>query len=276
MNFIYGTLSLSAPLLLVSTGALISEYSGCMALFLDGIINLSAFLCFAGTVLFHSVIAGIAFSLFSCMLFISIAALLVEKLHANRFLASLALNLLATALASLLSSILFHTRGVLTDSEYTFHAGATRLITTYIAFAISIAGFLMLRFTRIGLHIRIAGNDAQVLRAKGINVFLVRLYAWILATAFASLSGCILSLRLSSFVPNIASGMGWTSLVVVFLGKKKTAAIITAVLIFALAQYGANNIQNITLFKSITPALLLSLPYLCALLLILLLPQKRR
>lgn len=133
----------------------------------------------------------------------------------------------------------------------------------------------MLRYSRIGLYIRISGSDANVLRAKGIDVPAVRITAWIFAAAFGAVSGCILSLKISSFVPNIASGTGWTALAAVFLGKKNTAAIIAAVLVFAASQYGANNLQNAAIFKSIPPAFLLSLPYLSALLLILLVPKKQ-
>lgn len=275
MNALYGIISLSAPLLLASAGALISEHSGCMALFLDGIINLAAFLCFAGTLLFHSAAAGIVFSVCSCTIFIFTAAVLVEKLRANRFLAALALNILTAALASVFSAIFFHTRGVLTNPFFVFPAAKIRLETTVMAFLLCAAGCLMLRYSRIGLYIRISGSDANVLRAKGIDVPAVRITAWIFAAAFGAVSGCILSLKISSFVPNIASGTGWTALAAVFLGKKNTAAIIAAVLVFAASQYGANNLQNAAIFKSIPPAFLLSLPYLSALLLILLVPKKQ-
>ena len=96
-----------------------------------------------------------------------------------------------------------------------------------------------------------------------------------LAAAFyASCAGCILPFTLSSYVPNISSGRGWTALAVVFLGRKNTAAVFAAVFVFAAAQYAANNIQNIT--GSVTPALLISLPYIVALLLIFVLPRHMK
>lgn len=276
MNVILGILSLSAPLFLASTGALISEYAGCMALFLDGIINLSAFLCFAGTTLFNSALLGIIFSVLICMALVLLASFLIEKLQANVFLASLALNLLFSALTSVLSSIFFKTRGVLTSPAFLFNASQVRFTTTLLAFIICIAFLLLLTFTSQGLYIRILGKDSQVLKAKGVNIVFYRLLSQVLAALLGSIVGCIMCIRLSSFVPNIASGMGWTALAIVFLSKKNTAAIFAAVLAFALAQYGANNIQNVTAFKSIPVAFLLSLPYLSALLLILLTPQNRK
>ncbi|QTQ13571.1 ABC transporter permease [Treponema parvum] len=274
MNFVYGIISLSAPLLLASMGALISERSGGMALFLDGTINLAAFLCLAGTALSKNFIGGIALSLTFCTAFILLFALAAEKFRANRFLAALALNLICSALTSILSSVFFKTRGIITHPDFYFSAVKTRLVTTASAYLMFLLGWAAMKFTRQGLYIRISGSDAPVLRARGINVSHVRLWAWAAAAVFGSAAGCILSMRLSSFVPNISSGTGWTALAAVFLGKKNTYAILAAVLIFAAAQYVANNLQNFSVFGSVPAAFLLALPYISALVMIVLAPKK--
>ena len=276
MNFILGSIITSSPLLLASMAALTSEFSGCMALFLDGLINLCAFLCFAFTVATKSPVYGILLTIVTSVSFITVMAYTIEKLNANRFLAALAINLLCNALSSTLSSIFFNTRGVLTDSDFVFAATQTKLISTVISYIIVILCYVFLKFTKAGLYIRISGSDSTVLYSKGTNVTQIRLLSWAIATALGALAGSFLSLRISSFVPNISSGIGWTALAVVFLGKKNTAAIIAAVLVFSASQYGANNLQSIEMFKNIPPAFLLSMPYFCAILLILLTPQIRQ
>ncbi|MDD6295700.1 MAG: ABC transporter permease [Treponema sp.] len=273
MNFLYGTLTSAAPLLLASTGALVSEYSGAMAIFLDGLITLSAFFCFAFTIWTKSFLLGIFLAIFAGLSFTALMALLIEKLNANRFLAALALNLIYASLSTTFSSIFFGTRGVLTNQAFVFMPEKARLITNFFAYLVFLCIYLLLKHTKTGLYIRICGSDPQVLHAKGINIFKIRLYAWIIAAALGSCAGCIMSIRLSSFVPNISSGTGWTALAAVFLAKKNTAAIAGAVLAFSLTQYGANNLQNIEVFKSLPPSFLLSLPYISALLLILFFPQ---
>ena len=273
MNFLYGTLTSAAPLLLASTGALVSEYSGAMAIFLDGLITLSAFFCFAFTIWTKSFLLGIFLAIFAGLSFTALMALLIEKLNANRFLAALALNLIYASLSTTFSSIFFGTRGVLTNHAFVFMPEKARLITNFFAYLVFLCIYLLLKHTKTGLYIRICGSDPQVLHAKGINIFKIRLYAWIIAAALGSCAGCFMSIRLSSFVPNISSGTGWTALAAVFLAKKNTAAIAGAVLAFSLTQYGANNLQNIEAFKSLPPSFLLSLPYISALLLILFFPQ---
>lgn len=273
MNFLYGTLTSAAPLLLASTGALVSEYSGAMAIFLDGLITLSAFFCFAFTIWTKSFLLGIFLAIFAGLSFTALMALLIEKLNANRFLAALALNLIYASLSTTFSSIFFGTRGVLTNQAFVFMPEKARLITNFFAYLVFLCIYLLLKHTKTGLYIRICGSDPQVLHAKGIDIFKIRLYAWIIAAALGSCAGCIMSIRLSSFVPNISSGTGWTALAAVFLAKKNTAAIAGAVLAFSLTQYGANNLQNIEAFKSLPPSFLLSLPYISTLLLILFFPQ---
>lgn len=276
MNFILGSIITSSPLLLASMAALTSEFSGCMALFLDGLINLCAFLCFAFTAATKSPVYGILLTIVTSVSFITVMAYTIEKLNANRFLAALAINLLCNALSSTLSSIFFNTRGVLTDSDFVFAATQTKLNSTVISYIIVILCYAFLKYTKAGLYIRISGSDSTVLYSKGTNVTQIRLLSWAIATALGALAGSFLSLRISSFVPNISSGIGWTALAVVFLGKKNTAAIIAAVLVFSASQYGANNLQSIEMFKNIPPAFLLSMPYFCAILLILLTPQIRQ
>ena len=204
MNFLYGTLTSAAPLLLASTGALVSEYSGAMAIFLDGLITLSAFFCFAFTIWTKSFLLGIFLAIFAGLSFTALMALLIEKLNANRFLAALALNLIYASLSTTFSSIFFGTRGVLTNQAFVFMPEKARLITNFFAYLVFLCIYLLLKHTKTGLYIRICGSDPQVLHAKGINIFKIRLYAWIIAAALGSCAGCIMSIRLSSFVPNIS------------------------------------------------------------------------
>jgi ABC-type uncharacterized transport system permease subunit len=286
MNMILRILIISSPLLLASFGALVSEYAGRMALFLESVINLGAFLCFAFSSLTHSAAAGIMLSIAACTLFITLDALASEKLRANPFLSALALNLLVNALVSVLSARIFGTRGVLTTSviartlnmsassyQFAFPEAQTGLITSAVSFVLFAAGVFWLHTTRSGLYMRITGTDSGLLKSRGIHHILYRIASWSAAAFFASAAGCVYALRLSSFVPGVASGTGWTALAAVFLGKKNTAAVFSAVLVFSAAQYAASNLQNVPGLHAIPSSVLLALPYLLPLLLILLLPQ---
>ncbi len=86
----------AAPSLLAAMGALVSEYAGVMAVFLEGVINLGAFFCFALTAVTGSAAAGAAGSLSVCTLIIFLVSVFTEKTKANPFLTGLAVNLLSS------------------------------------------------------------------------------------------------------------------------------------------------------------------------------------
>ena len=254
-------LSYACPLILCSLGALFTEYAGCLALFLDGLVSFSAFLFYAFTVATGSALCGAVLACLTAAVVTLGFSAVVERGGANRFIAAIAMNLLFGALSSCLSWAFFGTRGVLAADVFRFSAGGARaaavsVTAVFVAFAV-----IFLRYGRLGLYVRVAGSDADVLKAKGVHPGYIRTLSWTLA------AGTILAMRLSSFVPNISSGRGWMALAAVFLGKKKPLRIVAAVLIFCMADIFSANIQNY--ISGIPSSFLISLPYLVSLLLIL-------
>jgi simple sugar transport system permease protein len=269
MTALFSALAYSSPLILCSLGALFSEFAGCLALFLDGLVSFSAFLFYTLTVTTGSPLAA---ALLTCLATAGLTlgfSALIEAGKANRFIAAIAMNLLFSALTSCLSWLIFGTRGVLVDATevFKFSAGAARAAAVSCSAVFVALAVVFLKYSRPGLYLRVTGSDADVLKAKGVNPGNLRTLSWCLASLYGSLAGILLALRLSSFVPNISSGRGWMALAAVFLGKKKPLRIVAAVIIFCLADIFAANIQND--ITGIPTSLLISLPYLVSLLLIL-------
>ena len=260
-------LAYSCPLILCSLGALFTEYAGCLALFLDGLVSFSAFLNFSVTVFTGSAAAGITVACLGPVLITLVFSAAVERWNANRFIAAIAMNLFFGALTSCLSQAFFGTQGVLAAEVYKFSAERARLSALVTTAAFIALALWFLGYCRHGLYVRVAGSDADDLKAKGVEPGHIRTLAWSAAALYGSLAGSFLAMRLSSFVPNISSGRGWMALAAVFLGRKKPLRIVTAVLIFCLADIFAANIQNY--IQGIPSSFLISLPYLVSLLLIL-------
>ena len=258
-------LSFSCPLILCSFAALFSEYAGCLALFLEGLVSFSAFLNFAFTVWTGTPVLGAVLTVVMSVILIFIFAFLVERFGAHKFIAGTAINLLLVSLTSCFAFVFFGSRGVLTSSSYHYNVGATKIFTIILS-ALMIGGAVwFLRKTRQGLYLRITGSDSDVLLAKGVNPSVSRVLSWTLAALYSSVAGIFLTMRLSSFVPNISSGRGWMALAAIFLGKKKPVRMVIAVIVFCATDYFGIHIQNI--IPSIPTSVLLSLPYTVALLL---------
>lgn len=260
MNSIINVISYSCPLLLASCGALFTEYTGSLALFLEGLISFSAFTCFLFTYLTGSVLLGVSLSCILSMAIIFLMATILSKSKANTFIAAIGMNLIFSASTSLFSNLFFDTRGVLTSTTFVFPVKTVQIFTIFITILVIIITYLFIRKTQKGIYFRVTGSDANVLLAKGVNPQNYKIISWVICAFFASLAGSFLSLRISSFVPNISSGKGWMALAAVFLGRKKIWKITIFTLIFCLGDYLSISIQNY--IQTIPSSLLLSLPYL--------------
>ena len=267
LTSLISALAYACPLILCSIGALFTEYAGCLALFLDGLVSFSAFLFYTFTVITGSPVAGAVLACLGAVVITLAFTAVVERGGANRFIAAIAMNLFFGAMTSCLSWVIFGTRGVLTNNLFKFSVGTARAAAVIVTAVFVAMAIIFLKYGRRGLYIRVTGSDADVLKAKGVNPGNLRTLSWGLASLYGTLAGILLALRLSSFVPNISSGRGWMALAAVFLGKKKPLRIVAAVLVFCLADLFAANIQNY--LQGIPSSFLISLPYLVSLLLIL-------
>ena len=259
-------LAFSCPLLLAATGALFSEYTGCLALFLDGYISMCGFLTFTFTVGTGSPVLGIILSALTACLMALLFAFITEKTKANKFIAAIAINLLAGALTSLFSSLIFKTRGVLVSPSFSFVPGKVGLFSIIITAVLVAGAIVYLKRTQSGIYFRITGSNASELIVRGVSPSLYRILSWVIAAFFASLAGSIMAMKISSFVPNLASGKGWLALAAVFMGRRKLWKIALFVLIFCAIDFAAVYIQNF--IPALPSSVILSLPYIVTLCLI--------
>lgn len=271
---ILGLAASSCTLFLIAAGALYSEYAGRLALFLDAVINLSAFLFFTlASATGNTIFAFFAAVVISSMI-VYASALIIEFLKADPFVAAIALSLIIEGTITAISVNIFGTRGVLTSGNFMFPRADVRLKAAVVCAALSVLLIIFLKTSVKGLYFRIAGTDSAVLEARGINSASYKCAAWLVTAFCASSAGCFYAAEISSFVPNIAGGRGWIALVLVFLGRKKPLYIAAAALFFAASEYSASYLPNA--LPNIPPALLISLPYLAALAVISVMPGERR
>ena len=259
-------LGFSCPLLLAATGALFSEYAGCLALFMDGLISFSGFLTYAFTVATGSVAAGMTLSAIISVLLCLVIALIIEKARANTFIAAIAVNLLFSSFTSLFSWLCFGTRGVLSSPGFVYHLVPVNISTTLITAALITAAVVYIKKAKGGIYFRITGSNPDVLLVRGVSPAIYRIASWGISGFFANFAGSFLVLRISSFVPNLASGKGWLALAAVFMGKRKLPLIALYALIFCAVDFGAVYIQNF--IPGIPSSVLLSLPYIVSLALV--------
>lgn len=266
-------LIISAPGIVLALGALAAEYAGVMTIFLEGCINLGAFFCFAIAVWSGNIYFAIICSCVVCMLFVFVVWIFVKKTGANIFLVGAGINLFAAGIIPLFSQLWFGTSGVVAANIIEPSAFFVRNGSTLMSFLLVACFVFIVLQTSWGISLRVCGNQKDVLAANTINTAKLQCQSWIIASAFASFAGAVLTIRLQSFVPNISSGKGWIALAAVFLGRKNVFGVIAASLLFAAAEYAANRMQG---FYSLQPSFMLTIPYFITLILFIIVPSKKQ
>lgn len=250
----------AAPLLLASTGALVSEHAGVLAVFMDGAITIAAFICVDLTFLTGSPVVGIIASVCITMLLLFLASLFTEKTQANPFIVALAINLLSQGLTSYFAMQLFGTRGTYAVAQLK-NLSLSRNIFFPFSFLGVMGVALFLKYSLPGIRIRGAGSSPAALTARAYSPATYRSLSWLIAAFFASCAGCMLSIDLGAWVPNVSAGRGWTALAAVYLGYKNPYLCTLAVLLFAGAEYATNILQGL---GKVSATLILGLPYALA------------
>ena len=279
-----GLLNSSAPLIMAGLGALLSDFSGALGIFVEGFMISGAFFSwiFAGWI--GSVFLGTFISAALAALAGWALARFVRLSGANPFIAGLALNLAVSGLTLSLSVHWFGTKGVLLNPDIKIPGPVVipfidsipflgpflgsvlsgQSPFTYAAFVFAIITAIGVKRTVPGLRLRSSGLSPDAAAERGIRPGAYREGAWALAAFLAALAGAALTFRVGAYAPGGIAGRGWIALAAVYLGFRKVWGVVAAAIIFSLAERLSYNIQS---FGALPATALLGLPSALALLL---------
>ncbi|MDR0784596.1 MAG: ABC transporter permease [Treponema sp.] len=262
MTIIIGIAVSITPLLFASLGALVTELAGVLGIFIEGFMNIGAFLSYFFLMKTGSTLIASCLTAVLCASAGWALARFVAVSGANPFIVGLAANLAADGLTSALSHAWFGTRGALRN---TAGLDAARSLPFFACAAIgcfALAWFAIYR-TRAGLRLRVVGVSARFASERGLDAARFVAGAWAIGAMFAALAGACLMFRVGAYTPGGAGGRGWIALAAVFLGFRRVWGTALAALLFTLAERAGITAQGL----SVLPATaLLGLPSLLALL----------
>ncbi|MEB8337860.1 ABC transporter permease [Streptomyces endophyticus] len=275
-----GGVRMALPLLLASSGELLSERAGVLNLSVEGMMLTGAFAGAAGAYASGSAGIGVLTALGAGLLFAALQALLSVTLRADQIVTGITANALALGVTTYGSRLLFgddarenalpgfdplpvpglHRIPVLGPAlfEQTLLGYAALAVTAVLAFALS-------RRTTWGLAVDAVGEDAATADRCGLPVRTVR-YATVLLTGVTSaLAGAQLALaEVHAFSDNITGGIGYLAVVAVIAGRWRAWPTLLACLVFGLAQ--SLQFAAPALGLHLSAPLLTTLPYVFALL----------
>ncbi len=255
-----GLIDSSSSLIFAGLGALLTELTGVLGVFIDGFMSLGAFLSFAISGWTESVLLGTFITAIIVGVIGFMLSVFVQKSGANPFIAGLALNLAAGGICNSLSMIFFGTQGVVRNP----HLNIPQKIEipmiknipflgdilsghfpfTYLAAALLVICFFVINKTKTGQHLRASGLSINASIEKGLNPYLYRAWAWAFAASLAALGGADVTFKVGVYTPGAIAGRGWIALAAVYLGFKNVWGIALAAAVFALTEQAGIRLQG--------------------------------
>ena len=280
INFFDQLFTSAAPLIIASTGALLTELAGVLGIFTEGFMSAGAFFAWVITAWTGSAVLGTSVSACGAGCAGWALARFVRKTGANPFIAGLAVNIAAAGITDSLSILWFGTKGVIRIPQFTMPRHyqipyiadipvlgsifSGRQISVYCSALVVITAVLYIGKTPWGMRLRASGLSPEAARERGIRPGLYWEGAWAVSAFLAALAGAFLCFRVGSYTPGGVAGRGWISLAAVYLGFRHAGGVFIAALVFALVEITGQRIQGIA---GIPATLLLGLPNALALLL---------
>jgi len=277
-NYWFIVLRSTAPILLVTLGAVITEQAGIKNMALEGSMLWAALTGVIVSAFTGSPWLGMMAGILASVTIALILGLFALKLDANAVLCGVALNLFSTGGTVFVLYSLTGDKGIsssLPSKIIPFIKipfvetipwigkviSGQNLIVWLAAFAVVAIHFVLNKAT-IGRRIKATGENIEAAKAAGIDPIKVKFFTLIVSGILAGIAGCFLSMGYTSnFTSGIAAGRGYVANAAQVVAGTAIGAIFAS-LIFGLPDAMATYLQNIGL----PPELIQALPYLVTIL----------
>ncbi len=273
-NYWFIVLRSTAPILLVTLGAVITAQAGIMNMALEGSMLWAALVGVIVSAATGSVWLGLLAGIAASVMVALVLGFFALKLDANAVLSGVALNLVATGgtvfvlfaltgdkgISSSLPSKVLPTLTIplIKDIPWIGKVVSGQNIIVYIA-AISVVAidFILRRFT-VGRRIKATGENLDAAKAAGIDPIKIKFFTLVISGILAGFAGCFLSMGYTSnFTSGIAAGRGYVANAAQVVAGGTAVGSIFAALLFGLTDAMATYLQNIGMM----PELIQALPY---------------
>ena len=241
LRIFFGTVTLAAtvrlatPILIASVGSCFSHKIGTFNIAYECFMLFGAFFAAYGSWLTGSPAVGALCATLSGVVLAAVFGIFVFHLNANPMIVSIALNLGAWAVTTLLLTVIWGVRGTFISPDiisfkplnlpmpgslaYLGEIFGNHIILVYMAYVMVFAAAVLMYRTSFGLRIRGIGINSIAAETAGINVLRYKWAALIIMGASVGFSGAYLSLSgLNSFSENMTAGRGFIAFASTLVG----------------------------------------------------------
>lgn len=255
------TLRQMTPILLVALCAGVCSKVKVFNIALEGTLLTSAFFAYLTQYFTHNILLSVAVAVLVAMAMTFVMAFFIVHLKGQSMIVGMALNTFALGFTTFLLSMIFHTKGTISDPKVkglpkinlpiikdipvigTMFSSLT--VVDYAAFILAIVMFIIMYKTVIGFRLRAIGINESAARSLGINVPKYQIIATTLSGGMIGLAGCLLSLgSVTLFIQNISSARGYVALAANNLCKGHPLGALLSSALFGFTKALAQVLQN--------------------------------
>ncbi len=273
-NYWFIVLRSTAPILLVTLGAVITEQAGIKNMALEGSMLWAALVGVIVSAATGSAWMGLVAGILVSMALAMLLGIFALKLDANAVLVGVALNLISTGgtvftlfsltgdkgISSSLASKTLPNLAIplLKDIPWAGSILSGQNVIVYLSAVAVLVIHVVLNKATIGRRIRATGENLEAARAAGIDPDKIKFLTLAASGVLAGLAGCFLSMGYTSnFTSGIAAGRGYVANAAQVVAGGTAVGSIFAALIFGLTDALATFQQTVGL----PPELIQALPY---------------
>jgi general nucleoside transport system permease protein len=273
-NYWFIVLRSTAPILLVTLGAVVCEQAGITNMALEGSMLWAALVGVIMSAATSSAWIGLLFGILASVIVAWILGLFALKFEANAVLCGVALNLVGTGGTVFVLFALTGDKGIssslasktlpfiqvpfIKDLPWVGKVFSGQNVVVYLSILAVIAVHIILNKLTIGRRIKATGANVEAARSAGINPDRVKFFALTVSGILAGLAGCFLSMGYTSnFTSGISAGRGYVANAAQVVAGGTAVGAIFASLIFGLTDALATFLQNV----GMPPELIQALPY---------------
>ena len=269
------TIRCMTPILLVTLCASVCSKVKVFNIALEGTLLTSAFFAYLTQYFTHNIVLSVAVAMLIAMLMTFIMSFFIVQLKGQPMIVGMALNTFALGFTTFLLSMIFGTKGTISDPSVkglpkinlpvirdipvVSTMFSTLTIIDYAAFALAVVLFIIMYKTVVGFRLRAIGINESAASSLGINVKRYQIIATTLSGSMIGLAGCLLSLgSVTLFIQNISSARGYVALAANNLANAHPLGALLSSALFGFTKALAQVLQN----TAVKQQLLECIPYI--------------
>ena len=265
----------AVPILLAALGEVFSERAGLVNIGLEGIMAVGAFVAFAVGKVTGSLWLGLLAGMAAGVLINMIYAFCTVKLCSDQTVTSMAINILAPAVALFGYNLFVGANPAnatgsqmpslaipgLSSIPVIGNGLFNQTLLAYLAFLLVPVVSFFFKRCRAGLSWRSVGENPQAAETLGINVVRTKYVACIVCGALAAAGGAFLTLCYTPIYTNgIVAGRGFIALATVIFGRWSAVGVMLASLLFGF--FDGVNVALQAQFQSAPVMFFKMIPYI--------------